>query len=658
MDRNSIIGIVLIGLILFGYTMYTSHLHDENYKNKLKAADSLYKIEKYEEERQAYIKAGAIKPTPEVRSKLVELNELLTPKTESSTPESKTEPTSDTEKIISDSIQNTELIEKYGSFSELTKGEESLIALENDSIKLQISTKGARIYSAQLKGYLSHDSTDLILFEADESYFRMHFLAEYRQVVSDSLYFTVFENKRIENKQVLKLRANVAGGDKYIEFAYSLADNGYLVTFDVNLIGLEDIIGKNTNSINFEWFLKARVQEKGYTWEQDNTNIYFKHIDNEVDYLSERADTDEKNISTPVKWIAMKDQFFSSVIIADTYFEGAEVKAEKVVNSTEYLKNFSADFAVAYQGTAKEEHSFYYYFGPNRFYTLQDVKISNTEGEELNLQSLVPLGWGIFGWVNRWAIIPLFKWLGSFISNYGLIIFLMTIIIKMVLFPLTYKSYLSTAKMRVLKPQIEEINSKIPKDKPMDRQQATMALYKKAGVNPMGGCLPMLLQFPILIAMFRFFPASIELRQKSFLWATDLSSYDSILDLPFNIPFYGDHVSLFTLLMAGAIVLSTRLSSEQMNDASSQMMGMKYMMYLMPIMMVFWFNNYSSGLSYYYFVSNIITYIQMVVIRRFVDDEAVLAKLNAHKKKPVVKSKFQTRLEELAKKQVQHKKRK
>jgi YidC/Oxa1 family membrane protein insertase len=258
-------------------------------------------------------------------------------------------------------------------------------------------------------------------------------------------------------------------------------------------------------------------------------------------------------------------------------------------------------------------------------------------------------------WINRFAIIPIFNWLGSFISNFGIVILLLTIILKLVLFPLTYKSYVSSAKMRVLKPQIDEINAKIPKEKAMERQQATMALYRKVGVNPMGGCLPMLLQFPILIAMYRFFPASIELRQKAFLWTNDLSSYDSIWNLPFNIPMYGNHVSLFTILMAISMIFSTKISSNQMQGANAQMPGMKMMMYMMPVMMLVWFNQYSSGLSYYYFLTNIITIGQTLIIRRFVDDEAVLKKISENKKKPVTKSKFQQRLEEMAKQRSQQK---
>jgi YidC/Oxa1 family membrane protein insertase len=292
---------------------------------------------------------------------------------------------------------------------------------------------------------------------------------------------------------------------------------------------------------------------------------------------------------------------------------------------------------------------FAYYYGPNHYKTLKNIKFES--GEDLNLKKLVPLGWGIFGWVNRFAIIPMFNFLGSFLSDYGLIILLMTLIIKTVLFPLTYKSFLSSAKMRVLKPQVEEITAKIPKEKTMERQQETMKLYRRVGVNPMGGCVPLLLQFPILIAMYLLFPASIELRQKSFLWASDLSTYDSILDLGFNIPMYGNHISLFALLMAVAMLISTVMNGSQMTGANQQMPGMKLMMYLMPVMMVLWFNNYSAGLSYYYFLSNVITIGQTLLIRRMVDENKLLEQLNAKKTKPEKKSRFRERMEHIQKEQ-------
>ncbi len=306
------------------------------------------------------------------------------------------------------------------------------------------------------------------------------------------------------------------------------------------------------------------------------------------------------------------------------------------------LKNFSAEISLPYQGNKIETYPMQFYFGPNKFKTLRKY------GKDIQLESMVNLGWGIFGWINRYFVIEIFNFLERFISNYGIIILILTIIIKLLLAPLTYKSYMSTAKMKVLKPQIDAINEKIPKDKAMERQQATMALYKKAGVNPMGGCLPMLVQFPFLIALFRFFPASFELRQQSFLWAKDLSSYDSIMTLPWNIPWYGDHVSLFCLLMAGTNLVYTSMNGQM--QSSQQMPGMKYMMYLMPVMFLGWFNNYASGLSYYYFIATLFTVLQTIAIRKFmVDDDKVLAMLEANKKKPVKKSKFQQRLEEAAK---------
>ncbi len=347
-----------------------------------------------------------------------------------------------------------------------------------------------------------------------------------------------------------------------------------------------------------------------------------------------------------MKWVGYKSQFFSSVFIANNTFSGASVKMEMEKNeNSPYLLYNDSDISIPLDFTKNETVGFQFFFGPNHFYTL------NSYDSDLDLTKLIRLGWGILGWINRYAVIPIFNYLEKGISNYGLIILILTIIIKLVLFPFTYKSYISTAKMKVLKPQIDEINERIPKEKAAERQQATMGLYKKAGVNPMGGCLPMLLQMPILIAMFRFFPASIELRQESFLWATDLSSYDSIVNLPFTIPLYGAHVSLFTLLMAATNIIYTRMNSSM--QSSNQMPGMKGMMYMMPVMFLFIFNNYASGLSYYYFISTLITIGQTFLIRQFVDDKKILAQLNANQKKPVKKSKFAQRLEEMAKQQQQ-----
>ncbi|NPA45358.1 MAG: membrane protein insertase YidC, partial [Chlorobi bacterium] len=418
-------------------------------------------------------------------------------------------------------------------------------------------------------------------------------------------------------------------------------------------------LASNSSYIDILWKTKSRRQEKGAQWENQNTTIYFKPYAADVDYLSETADEKEQNIDVKVKWIAYKDHFFSSIFIAHESFSEAKVKYVKDKNEEKYLKDFESNIYLEFDRSNDKKYEFSYYFGPNDYDILSEISVE--EGDDLGLEKMIPLGWGIFRWVNIFIIIPLFNFLGMiFGSNMGLTILVMTLIIKIALFPFTYKSFKSSAKMRVLKPQIDEINKKIPKEKSMERQQATMALYRKVGVNPMGGCLPMLLQMPILIAMFRFFPASIELRQKSFLWATDLSSYDSIFDFPngFSIPMYGDHISLFTLLMAGAMLVSQLLNKNQMSGGNAQMPGMKMMLYLMPIMMLLWFNNYSAGLSYYYFLSNLITIAQTLIIRKMIDEDELLAQLNANKKKPKKQSKWQARLAEMQKQQLEQKNKK
>jgi YidC/Oxa1 family membrane protein insertase len=381
--------------------------------------------------------------------------------------------------------------------------------------------------------------------------------------------------------------------------------------------------------------------EKGKKNENYYTTIYYKYFKDEVDKLNARSDKDkEEKISTKIKWIAFKHQFFSSVLIHDEAFSSGHVKYNVLSDTSRYLKKFIANATLPLNDKNKSLLSFDLYFGPNHFNTLKQY--------EYELPELVQLGGWILKWINRFAIIPIFNFLDNYISNYGIIILLLTIIIKIVLFPLTYRSYASMAKMKVLKPQIDEINKKIPKEKAMERQQAQMKLYRKAGVSPMGGCLPLLLQMPILIAMYRFFPSSIELRQESFLWATDLSTYDSILNLPFEIPFYGDHVSLFTILMTITTIITMRFSN-QASASSSQMPGMKSMMYVMPVMLLFVLNNFSSALTYYLFLSNLITVGQNAVSKRFINEEEILKKINENKKKPQKKSNFQNKLEKMAK---------
>ena len=625
MDKNQITGILLIVAILVLYSVYIEPSKEEQ-----------------EIAKQERIKTDSIRN---------EQNEQTKKNSESNKINNDTI-RFEIDSTLTDTASISKLKEQFGAFGESVIGEEKFITIENNLIKLKIFSKGGRPYSVEIKNHLTHDSLPLILFNGDENVLGLNFFAENRRISTNNLFFEANINDSIINaskqKRSLKMRLN-AGNDRYIEYIYTLKPNSYLVDFSINLIGMDNLISSDVNYIDLNWATKIPSLEKGKDWENQNTGIYWKFFEDEVDYLSETSDEDEESVSTKIKWIAFKQQFFSSILISKSSFLNAKVSQKKMNDSEEFLKSANTNIGLPFDGKKNETINFAIYYGPNQHKILEDITVD--KNNDLELERVLPLGWGIFRWINVIVIIPLFNFLGGYMTNFGIIILVMTVLIKLVLFPLTYKSYASSAKMRVLKPQIDEINKKISKDKAMERQQATMALYRKAGVNPMGGCLPMLLQMPILIAMYRFFPASIELRQQSFLWATDLSSYDSIIDLPFYIWQYGDHVSLFTLLMAVSMVFSTKLNSSQMQTSNSQMPGMQTMMYMMPVMMLFWFNNYSAGLSYYYFLSNIITIAQTIIIRNFIDDKAVLAKLNANKKKPKKKSKFQAKLEDIQKQQ-------
>jgi len=608
MDKNSIWGLVIIGAILIGYT-YLTKPSDEEIK-AMKTRDSIARVE---DQRDQQLETERL-----VALKAIEAEKQKDP---------------------------THLQETFGVFSSAAAQKEEFITLENKLVKIKISNKGGRIYSVELKDYQTHDSLPLILWEGEKTRFGMSFYAQNKPIDTQDLFFTAdnsfgnIDASSQEKSLSMKLHAS---DDQYLEYKYTLAPNSYMLDFEIKAIGLNNVISRNQNNLTFNWQADISSKEKGRKFENQYTSLYYKFHEDDVDYLSAGGD-DEEDLTTQVKWIAFKQQFFSSALIAENTFKGIKLKSVDMDEHSPILKNFSAEISLPYSGDVKESYPMQFYFGPNKYKTLREY------GKDIELHALVDLGWKMFAWVNKYAVIPVFNILENYISNYGIIILILTILIKLVLSPLTYKSYLSTAKMRVLKPQIDAINEKIPKDKAMERQQATMALYKKAGVNPMGGCLPMLVQFPILIALFRFFPASIELRQKSFLWATDLSSYDSILTLPWNIPFYGDHVSLFCLLMAGTNVIYTKMNG-QMTAGNQQMPGMQAMMYMMPLMFLVWFNQYASGLSYYYFIATLFTIIQTWAIRKFmVDDNKVLAMLEAAKKKPVKKSKFQQRLEDAAK---------
>ena len=538
-------------------------------------------------------------------------------------------------KYIEKSIENE--LKNYGSFANNTKKNNDLIYLENDKLKISISPLGGRIISAILKDYKTSDSLPLNLLDKDSSNFNLQFFSENKIINTNELYFVPTD---ISEKSVkMKLFAN---NGEFLEYEYKIHDD-YMIDFNINSMGLNNYIPNNQNSLALQWSINLPRSEKSIDNERMYSTVYYKYLseNDDVDYLSETSD-DEEELDGKSHWIGFKHQFFSSVLINKNGFNrSAVLKAKTNENSKNFVRELSADLSLPYNHKNEESIELQFYFGPNNYQALSEYDIL--------LERMIPLGWGIFRWVNKYAIIPMFNWLNKSFTNYGIIILIMTIIIKLVLAPFTLKAYKSQAKMKVLKPEIDKIQEKHKGKDPMKAQQEVMAFYKKTGVSPLGGCLPMLLQMPILFAMFRFFPACIELRQKSFLWADDLSSYDSIMSLPFEIPFYGDHVSLFTLLMTISTVLYTKMNSQM---SGPQMAQMKWMMYLMPIMFLGFFNNYASALSYYYFLANMITFSQQFIMRKFFINEAqILTEIESNRKKPVKKSNFQKRLEEMARRQ-------
>jgi len=527
------------------------------------------------------------------------------------------------------------------------------IVLENNLIRVMLSEKGGRPVAVELKKYMRYDSLPVLLFDEDSSRFGLQYFSNNRPVHTNDLYFQNLTNDDTilveEIPDTVALRYNQAEG-KYIEFRYSLAPDQYLVTMEIDFVGMDNITTQRTGIIDLDWMIHSPQQERGRDNEMLYTTLYFKPLDDDVDYFSSRTkkSVQSENIVTRVEWIAYKDQFFSSVIMAKDAFLDASMQSELKPKTSKYLKKFESTIGLTYESSEKYQTGLDFYFGPNKY------KLLKKQYGEKRLHDLVTVGRGLIKWINQIVIISLFDFLNRFISNYGIIILIMTIIIKVFLLPLTYKSYMSTAKMKVLKPQIDEINKKIPKEKTMERQQATMALYKKVGVSPLGGCLPMLLQMPILFAMFRFFPTSIELRQQGFLWAKDLSTYDAILEWDKYIPLlsntFGNHLSLFTLLMTISTIVSMKYTN-QASASNQQMPGMQTMMYIMPVMFMFILNKFSAGLTYYYFLTNIISIAQNILFKQFVDEDELLNKLESRKSKPKKKSKFQQRVQALAKQQ-------
>ncbi|MDH8701031.1 YidC/Oxa1 family membrane protein insertase [Dysgonomonadaceae bacterium PH5-43] len=621
MDRNTIIGLILMVAVFIGFS-YLNRPTPEQLEAQQRYRDSIALVQNQE---------------------IAKLNEALNAEPKDIALEQSETP---------DSVKQAKLFDTYGSFGISKEGEEQFVTLENELMTLNLSTKGGRISSVNLKNYTDYNDEPLFLFDNNEADFNLTFITANNRVLSTSdFYFEAIKSS--DSKATLRLNA---GDGKSMDFVYTIHPDDYMVDFEIVSNNLETELSPSMRTLDIQWKQKIRQQEKGRTFEERYARLTYKFLSDDVEQLKESKD-DIKSISNRLKWIGYKDQFFSSVLIANENFESAKLES-RYFSAGKYIKEYSSYSSVPFNVHDNKAIGFNYYFGPNDYTLLKSYDKTKFEGQDIELEKLVPLGWSLFRFINKWLIIPIFDALRGWGVGIGLAILLLTIIIKSILFPLTYKSFMSSAKMRVLKPQIEKINEKHPgPDNAMERQKKVMELYNQCGINPMAGCLPMLLQMPFLLALFWFFPTAIELRHQSFLWATDLSTYDSLIHWDAQIPiistYFGNHISLFCLLFSLVTILNTKYTMAQQSGGQEQMPGMKMMMYFMPVMMFFVLNSYPAGLNYYYLVSTFFTVAQTLAFRFLINEDKLLLKLEANKSKNKTKKKsgFMARLEEAQKQQ-------
>lgn len=638
MDKKSIIGIAVVALLFFGFAYFNTQ-----------------EQKKYQEEMaawQAYQDSVALATRP-----VVPVADSVALTAGGQDPEQAAE------------AARERRVAALGEYLAAARdGEEREFVVENDVMAVTFSTRGGQIRDVLLKDYTKYaprgernipvSLMDPTTARFDLSFFVKNGLNNVKVNTMEYVFTPSAVETTADGARAVRMRLPISE-TAALEYEYLIYDTkaparDYLVDFDVRLVNMAAEMANQT-SIGIDWSNTSYQNERGFKNENMYTTVAYRFPgESSIEELSMSDEERSKEITTSVNWVAFKQHYFSSVFIAPQNLSYADVGFTTAQPGSGYIKDFSARMTVPYTAQTTG-YDFAFYFGPNEYSILKKVGDTDAGDGDLYLERLIPLGWGIFGWINRWCVIPVFDFLRNYIPSFGIIILILAVLVRLVISPLTYKSYVSMAKMRLIKPQVDELAKKYPKQEDaMKRQQATMELYKKAGINPMGGCIPMLIQMPILIAMFRFFPASIELRGQSFLWAGDLSSYDSVLNLPFSIPFYGDHVSLFALLMALSTFGYSYYSYQQTASSQPQMAGMKFMMlYLMPLMLLFWFNDYSSGLCYYYLLSNLLTIGQTLIIRRMVDDTKIQAimQANAARKSNGKKSKFQQRYEELLRQQ-------
>ena len=604
MDKNTITGLVLIALLLVGFSFF-SRPSEEQLAAQKRYYDSIAVVQKQEEALKAKTAAALAN-----------------------------------EKEETTSVDSTSL------FFDAMEGKESFTTIQNNLVEITFVNKGGRVYSAMLKDYNGQDGKPIVLFNGSDAEMSFNFYNKKETVQTRDYYFEVVN--KTDSSITMRLAADK---DSYIDFAYTLKPDSYLLGFTIQATGMTGKLA-STDYVDISWSQRARQLEKGYTYENRLAELMYKVANDGTDNLSAAKD-DEKQIEGRVDWVAFKNQFFSSVFIANQDFDKVAVKSKMEKQGTGYIKDYSAEMNTFFDPTGKQATDMYFYFGPNHYKTLK--ALDKGRDDKWELDNLVYLGWPLIRWINKYITINVFDWLSGWGLSMGLVLLLLTIMVKIAVYPATWKTYMSSAKMRVLKPKIDEINKKYPKQEDaMKKQQEVMSLYSQYGVSPMGGCLPMLLQFPILMALFMFVPSAIELRQQSFLWAPDLSTYDAFITFPFHIPFLGNHLSLFCLLMTVTNVLNTKYTMQQQDTgAQPQMAAMKWMMYLMPIMFLFVLNDYPSGLNYYYFVSTLISVGTMILLRKTTDETKLLAILEAKKKDPkqMKKTGFAARLEAMQKQQ-------
>ena len=628
MDKNTWIGFLLIAAIVVGFS-FLNRPSEEELAERKRVQDSI-----------AYVQAM------ELEAK--QLSEQITQQLEA-------------EKVADAPTQNAEELAQqiaavYGAFAPAAQGQEGLVVIENSKVRIGIDRRGGRIAKAELKEYKAYGDSvnDLCLFQGEESSLNFTLVTNSNRILAtQNLYFTeASQTTDSEGNTTLVMRLNTNIDDCYLDFVYTLPADDYMVGMSIQPRNMQLALAQNMSSVEMQWNQSIPQQEKGRKFEEKYAQLQYMFIGGEIEKLSEMK-SDRANESARLKWIAYKDQFFSTVMIAKDAFESTTMESTPLNQHSRYIKEYKTNTTLPLDITGQKSTDLHYYFGPNHYNTLKAYDKDVDKADRLHLNELVPLGWKIVAWINKVLVIPMFDLFSSWGLHIGIVILLMTLVIKLIILPFVFASYKSSAKMRVLKPQLDEINAKYPPEKMQERQQATMALYQKAGVSPMSGCLPMLFQFPVLMAMFWFLPTAIELRGQSLFWADDLSTYDAIITWNTHIPIFGTHLSLFCLLMTVVNIVYTHITMQQ-QAGGQEMKMMKWMMYLMPLMFLFIFNDYAAGLSYYYFVSLLMTILQTMIFRWAIDDKKVLAQMEANAKKKgseKKKSGWMERLEQMQREQ-------